>query len=101
MNDLMVRLEKSNGQTQLVVEIPPAWEATVGEAVTSLLAAGNASTTRIRLLEALLTVAEQRYFWTPEWQAGEAEVDAALAGGRYSTFDTMDAMLALDPILFS
>lgn len=36
----------------------------------------------------------QAWFWTPEWQAAEREVDADLAVGRYGTFDTMDEFLA-------
>jgi hypothetical protein len=42
--------------------------------------------------EALQTVTEQRYFWKPEWQAREREVDEAIAKGRVRTFDTMEQM---------
>ncbi|MCC7450954.1 MAG: hypothetical protein IT324_26295 [Anaerolineae bacterium] len=40
-----------------------------------------------------MEVAEQDYFWTPEWQADEKEVDDQLDRGEYETFDSMDDML--------
>ena len=33
---------------------------------------------------------DQRWFWTPEWQAGEREVDEQLANGEYVEFDTIE-----------
>jgi hypothetical protein len=36
----------------------------------------------------------QCWFWTPEWQAAEHEIEADLAAGRFETFDTMDEFLA-------
>jgi len=41
--------------------------------------------------EALLTAADQFYFWTPEWQAGERMVDKAIAEGRVRDFGAMEA----------
>src|SRR5207244_4526522 len=35
--------------------------------------------------------ATQAWFWTPEWQAGEREADADLAGGREETFESGEA----------
>jgi hypothetical protein len=37
---------------------------------------------------------EQLWFWTPEWQAGEREVDRELQAGLYEDFDSMDEFLA-------
>jgi hypothetical protein len=36
----------------------------------------------------------QWWFWTPEWQADERQVDAELAAGQYEEFDNMDDFLA-------
>lgn len=37
---------------------------------------------------------DQAWFWTPEWQAGEAEADDDLAAGRASNHDTSEDFLA-------
>lgn len=37
---------------------------------------------------------EQAWFWTPEWQAKEAEADADLAAGRVVSFERVDDMFA-------
>ncbi len=34
--------------------------------------------------------ADQRWFWTPQWQAMEREADADIAAGRVVTFDTAE-----------
>jgi hypothetical protein len=36
---------------------------------------------------------EQASFWTPEWQAGEREVDEQIARGEYTTYDSTEAFL--------
>ncbi len=44
-----------------------------------------------------LAALDQAWYWTPEWQAGEAEADADLVAGRFTRFRTaeeMDAHLA-------
>lgn len=38
--------------------------------------------------------ADQAWFWTPEWQEGEREVDEHIAGGRTTYFDSVDEFLA-------
>jgi antitoxin PrlF len=38
--------------------------------------------------------ADQAWFWTPEWQAGEREADADIAAGRTEYFDSDAAFLA-------
>lgn len=37
---------------------------------------------------------DQEWFWTEEWQAGEREVDEALARGEFKKFNTVEEMLA-------
>ncbi len=38
--------------------------------------------------------ADQAWFWTPEWQAGEREADADIAAGRVETFESGEEFLA-------
>jgi hypothetical protein len=38
--------------------------------------------------------ADQRWFWTPEWQAGERQADEDLAAGRYKTFKSAAELIA-------
>jgi len=35
----------------------------------------------------------QAWFWTPEWQAGEREVERDLQTGQYEDFDSLDGFL--------
>lgn len=37
---------------------------------------------------------DQRWFWTPEWQAEELAVESELATGQFENFDNMDDFLA-------
>jgi hypothetical protein len=37
--------------------------------------------------------ADQAWFWTPEWQAGEREATAQIAAGDVEVFDTIEALL--------
>lgn len=43
---------------------------------------------------AAIVPAEEAWFWTPGWQAAEAEAQADIAEGRTRTFDSMDDMFA-------
>lgn len=38
--------------------------------------------------------ADQAWFWTPGWQAGERAADADIAAGRTEYFDSAEAFLA-------
>ena len=38
--------------------------------------------------------ADEAFFYTPEWQAAEREVDEDLAAGRYKDFETVDDLIA-------
>ncbi len=50
---------------------------------------------RIVIEPAKVVPAGQEYFWTPEWQAGEAAADADVAAGRVSgPFEDADELLA-------
>lgn len=39
-------------------------------------------------------VADQAWFWTPEWQAGEREADEDIAAGHTAYFDSTEEFLA-------
>jgi len=41
-----------------------------------------------------IVAADQECYWSPEWQAVEAEADAELAAGQYDDFATMDNLIA-------
>jgi bifunctional DNA-binding transcriptional regulator/antitoxin component of YhaV-PrlF toxin-antitoxin module len=41
-----------------------------------------------------LIPADQAWFWTPEWQAGEREASEQIARGDYQTFDNLDDFFA-------
>ncbi len=43
---------------------------------------------------AAIVPTEEAWYWTPGWQAAEAEADADFREGRTRVFDTMDDMFA-------
>ena len=86
--------ESSPDRPRLVVEMPAHQREAIRTALAALAEAGDGARIQRIVSEALLTAVEQRYFWTPEWQAKEREADEAIAEGRVRTFDTMDEMIA-------
>lgn len=57
------------------------------------------TTARLERIEHMLAAPDQAWYWTPEWQAGEAEADADLAAGRSTKYDSETHFLAsLDAI---
>ena len=48
---------------------------------------------RVEMIPVSLIPKEQLWFWTPEWQRKEQEVDEALARGDYKESDSVDALL--------
>ncbi len=53
----------------------------------------------IVLTPAAVIPRDQEWFWTPQWQAREAEANADLAAGRYPRFDDdEDFLAALDDL---
>ena len=48
---------------------------------------------RLEMIPASLVPKDQLWFWTPEWQKKEREVDEALARGDYNESDSVDALL--------
>jgi bifunctional DNA-binding transcriptional regulator/antitoxin component of YhaV-PrlF toxin-antitoxin module len=49
---------------------------------------------RIELQAVLPIPADQAWFWTERWQAGEREADEDIAAGRVTTFDNVDDFIA-------
>lgn len=79
---------------RLIVEVPPELQSAIQEALDALQEQGAGAAVQQIVTDALQTAAEQRYFWTPEWQASERAADKAIAEGRVRTFDSMDEMLS-------
>ena len=77
---------------RLIVDVPPEQQAAIRSALERLERIGEGASAQM-LIDALLTAADQSYFWTPEWQAKERAADQAIAEGRTETFGTVDAML--------
>lgn len=49
---------------------------------------------RLERIEHMLIAPDQAWYWTPRWQAGEAEADADLAAGRRTYYDSDEVFLA-------
>ena len=90
----VVKLDESTpDRPRLVVEVPFEQRGAIQAALDALTEAGDGAMIQRIVAEALLTAVEQRYFWTPEWQAKEREANEAIAEGRVRTFDSMEEML--------
>ena len=40
-----------------------------------------------------MTLPDQQWFWTEEWQAGEQKVDRFIREGDFQTYETMEDFL--------
>jgi AbrB family looped-hinge helix DNA binding protein len=50
---------------------------------------------RVEMVPVSLIPKDQLWFWTPEWQKKEREVDEALARGEFKETDSVDELLHL------
>lgn len=48
---------------------------------------------RVEMIPVSLIPKDQLWFWTPEWQAKEREVDEALARGEFKEASTVEELL--------
>jgi bifunctional DNA-binding transcriptional regulator/antitoxin component of YhaV-PrlF toxin-antitoxin module len=48
---------------------------------------------RVEMIPVSLIPKDQLWFWTPEWQAKEREVDEALARGEFKEASSVDELL--------
>lgn len=59
------------------------------------MAASEIRPTREVLLRGMNSVpADQRWFWEPEWQAGELEASEQIKTGNIEVFEDVDAIFA-------
>jgi antitoxin PrlF len=81
---------RTKGQLTLPPEVRAALSVEVGDEVEFVVEAPGV--VAIRGLK--MIPADQAWFWTPEWQAGEREVDEQLARGEYVTYNSSEEFLA-------
>ena len=81
---------RSKGQLTLPAEIRAALHVGEGDEVEfTVTDAGEV------LLRGMTSVpADQRWFWEPDWQAGEREASEQIKAGNVEVFDDVDAMFA-------
>ena len=75
-------------QVTLPHRISQAWGLKKGDHLLMRLVGG-----RVEMIPVSLIPKDQLWFWTPEWQKKEREVDQALARGDYKESDSVDALL--------
>lgn len=81
---------RSKGQITLPSEIRAALHVGEGDEVEfTVTDAGE-----ILLRDMTSIPADQRWFWEPDWQAGEREASAQIKAGDVEVFDDVDAMFA-------
>lgn len=81
---------RSKGQLTLPSQIRAALQVGEGDEVEfTITEAGDV------LLRGMTSVpADQRWFWEPDWQAGEREAAEQINAGDVEIFDDVDAMFA-------
>ena len=78
----------SRGQITLPREIREALHVEEGDDVAFVVEAGLVSMRGLKSIPA-----EQSWFWTDAWQAGEREASEQVAAGQGTVFDNGDAFL--------
>lgn len=79
---------RSEGQLTLPPEIRAALHVGEGDEVEfTVTDAGE-----ILLRDMTSVPADQRWFWEPDWQAGEREASAQIKAGDVEVFEDVDAM---------
>src|SRR5687767_5388544 len=77
-----------NGQVEIPEEIRAAAGIEDGDAVEFTVVDGRV------VLRPFKIDPDQAWFWTPEWQAKEREVDANLAAGRFERYHSTEEFFA-------
>ena len=80
---------RNKGQVTIPAEIRKAVHLEVGDLIEFEVVSEG-----ILLKPRKVIDSTQAWFWAPEWQAGEREAVAELAGGRGRVFDSPDDFLA-------
>ncbi|MHB8296676.1 MAG: AbrB/MazE/SpoVT family DNA-binding domain-containing protein [Acidimicrobiales bacterium] len=79
---------RSRGQITLPREVREALHVEEGDDVAFVVEAGQVTMRGLKSIPA-----EQSWFWTDEWQAGEREASEQIAGGGGTVFDNDSAFL--------
>ena len=79
---------RSRGQITLPREIREALHVEEGDDVAFVVEAGQVTMRGLKSVPA-----EQSWFWTDSWQAGEREASEQVAAGQGTVFDNGDAFL--------
>lgn len=79
---------RSRGQITLPREVRQALHVDEGDDVAFVVEAGQVTMHGLKSIPA-----EQSWFWTNAWQAGEREASEQVAAGEGSGFDNGDAFL--------
>ncbi len=85
----MVRaVVRSRGQITLPREVRQALHVEEGDDIAFVVQAGQVTMSGLKSIPA-----EQAWFWTDEWQAGEREASDQLSAGEGTVFDDADAFI--------
>jgi AbrB family looped-hinge helix DNA binding protein len=87
---MSISIMRSKGQITLPQEIREAARLEEGDPVKVEVTKDGV----IILRPQKIIDATQAWFWTPAWQAGEAQADADIAAGRVTRFGTDEEFLA-------
>lgn len=87
MTEMLVRATlRDRGQVTLPREVRVALGVEEGDEIVFTMTERGVYVRGMKLVPA-----DQAWFWTPEWQAGEREASEQIARGEYETYDSMDA----------